>query len=94
MNLENLSEMQTRYVKMMETIPAQAYLSAAGACMGLSVLLKLLGKKDSANFVGQWPTTILLAALVYKLLRPSKEAAFEDGEAAVEQATRLITASH
>jgi hypothetical protein len=94
MNLDTMLETQDRYLKMMETIPAQAYMSAASASVVLSLLLRLIGKKDAAVFVGQWPTTILLAALTYKLLKPSTEDAFADGEAAVQQATQLITSSH
>lgn len=94
MNLDTMLETQDKYLKMMETIPAQAYMSAASASVVLSLLLRLIGKKDAAVFVGQWPTTILLTALAYKLLKPSKEDAFADGEAAVKQATHLITSSH
>lgn len=94
MNIDNLMDTQTRYLKLMETIPAQAYMSAASASVVLSLFLRLIGKKDAAVFVGQWPTTILLAALTYKLLNPSKEDAYADGEAAVHQATQLITSSH
>jgi hypothetical protein len=94
MDLDSLMETQNRYLKMMESVPAQAYMSAASASVVLSLLLRLIGKKDAAVFVGQWPTTILLAALTYKLLKPSKEDAFEDGEAAVEQASQIITTTH
>lgn len=94
MNLDNLTEMQQRYLAMMETVPAQAYLSAASGSVLLSFLLRLIGKKDAAVFVGQWPTTILLMALAYKLLKPSQEDAYEDGEAAVDQATKLITSTY
>ena len=94
MNLDTILETQEKYLKMMETVPAQAYMSAASASVVLSLFLRLIGKKDAAVFVGQWPTTILLAALTYKLLKPSKEDAFEDGQAAVEQASQLITSSH
>ena len=94
MNLDNLMETQDRYLKLMETVPAQAYMSAASGSFVLSLLLRLIGKKDAAVFVGQWPTMILLTALAYKLLKPSKEDAYADGEAAVQQATQLITSSH
>jgi hypothetical protein len=90
-SIEDLSEARQSYFQIMETIPAQAYLSAALGSVGLSFLLRLFGKKDAAVFVGQWPTTILLMALAYKLLKPSQEDAFSDGEAAVSQASQLIT---
>lgn len=94
MNLDTLMETQTKYLKMLETVPTQAYMSAASASVVLSLLLRLIGKKDAAVFVGQWPATIMLAALMYKLLSPSKEDIFADGEAAVDQASHLITSSH
>jgi len=94
MNLDNLMETQNTYLEMMETIPTQAYMSAAAGSVVLSMLLRLIGKKDAAVFVGQWPTTLLLMALTYKLLKPSKEDAFGDGEAAVKQASHLITTTH
>jgi hypothetical protein len=94
MNFESLMETQERYLKLMETVPTQAYMSAAAGSLVLSLLLRLIGKKDAAVFVGQWPTMILLTGLAYKVLKPSKEDAYADGEAAVEQATKLITSSH
>ena len=94
MDFDSLMEKQQGYLKVMEAVPAQAYMSAASASFALSLLLRLFGKKDAATFVGQWPTMILLTALAYKLLTPSKEDAYADGEAAVEQATHLITSSH
>ena len=94
MNIDNLMDTQNKYLKMMETVPAQAYMSAAASSMVLSLFLRLIGKKDAAVFVGQWPTTLLLMALSYKLLKPSKEDAFADGESAMKQATHLITSNH
>jgi hypothetical protein len=91
MSIEDLSQARQNYFEFMETIPAQAYLSAALGSVGLSFLLRLFGKKDAAVFVGQWPTTILLLALAYKLLKPSHEDAFADGEQAAHQASQIIT---
>jgi hypothetical protein len=82
------------YLKMMEELPTQAYLTAALGAIGLSMVLRLTGKKDAAVFVGQWPPTFILFALAYKLLRPSDEDVMANGQEAVHQATNLITASH
>jgi hypothetical protein len=82
------------YLKMMEEVPTQAYLGAAVGAIGLSMLLRLSGKKDAAVFVGQWPPTFLLFALAYKLLRPSDEDVLTNGHEAVHQASNLVTASH
>jgi hypothetical protein len=57
----------------METVPTQAYLGGALGAIILSALLRILGKKDAAVFVGQWPPTFILFALAYKILRPSNE---------------------
>jgi hypothetical protein len=81
------------YLKLMEEVPTQAYLGAALGAIGLSMVLRLTGKKDAAVFVGQWPPTFLLFALAYKLLRPSDEDVMANGHEAVHQASDLITAS-
>jgi hypothetical protein len=81
------------YLKLMEEVPTQTYLRAALVAVGLSALLRPFGKKDAAVFVGQWPSTLILLALAYKLLRPGDDDAAEDGYQAAEPATRLITAT-
>jgi len=82
------------YLKMMEEVPTQAYLSAALGAVGLSMLMRVFGKKDAAVFVGQWPPTFILFALAYKLLRPSDEDVMVNGHEAVHQASNLVTATH
>ena len=81
------------YLKTMDEIPTQIYLWAALVAVGLSALLRLFGKKDAAVFVGQWPPTLILFALAYKLLRPGHEDAAEDRYQAAQPATHLITAT-
>ena len=61
------------YLRMVEAIPTQGYLAAALAGLVASLLLRILGYKDAALFVGEWPPRILIMALAYKLLRPSRE---------------------
>jgi hypothetical protein len=82
------------YLKMMEEVPTQAYLGAALGAIGLSMFLRVFGKKDAAVFVGQWPPTFLLFALAYKLLRPADEDVMTNGHEAVQQASNLVTATH
>jgi hypothetical protein len=77
----------------METVPTQAYLGAALGSIALSALLRVFGKKDASIFVGQWPPTFILFALAYKLLRPSHEDVFEQGQDAVRQAADLVGAA-
>ena len=81
------------YLKLMEAVPTQAYLGAALGSIALSAILRVLGKKDAAIFVGQWPPTFILFALAYKLLRPSDEDALENGHEAVRQASDLVGAN-
>jgi hypothetical protein len=80
------------YLKLLETVPTQAYLGAALGAIVLSALLRVFGKKDAALFVGQWPPTFLLFAVTSKLLRPSDEDAVGNGHEAVRQAADLIGA--
>jgi hypothetical protein len=57
----------------LESLPASSYMYAALGSIGLSMLLRLLGRKEFANFVGLWPPTIVALALLNKQVRPSKE---------------------
>jgi hypothetical protein len=57
----------------LENLPASAYLYATMGAMGLSLLLRLMGRKDFANFVGLWPPTIVALALMNKQIKPSRE---------------------
>ncbi len=50
-------------------VPSGAYLSLAVGSIGLSALLRLAGRKDDAQFVGQWVPTILLLGLYNKLVK-------------------------
>ena len=57
----------------LENLPANVYVYATFGSMALSLLLRLLGRKDFANFIGLWPPTILALAMLNKQLRPSRE---------------------
>lgn len=93
MTQQDLIEAKDTYLEMMEAVPTQVYLGAALGSIGLSALLRLLGYKDAAVFFGQWPPTFLLMAMAHKILRPSQEHAFEEGQEAVRQASNLMTTS-
>ena len=56
-----------------EELPATVYLWATLGSIGASLLLRLAGKREFANFVGLWPPTIVALALMNKQLRPSRE---------------------
>jgi hypothetical protein len=87
-----LEKMDT-YLEMMEAVPTQAYLGAALGAIGLSMLLRLFGKKDAAVFVGQWPPTLLLFALAYKMLQPSNENVMSQGHETAQHASELFTSN-
>ena len=57
----------------LENMPATTYLYATLGSIGFSLLLRLLGRKEFANFVGLWPPTILALAMLNKQFRPSRE---------------------
>ncbi len=85
-------ETTATYLKVLEAVPTQVYLGAALGSIALSALLRLVGKKDAAIFVGQWPPTFILFALAFKLLYPSHEDVLRDGHDAVQQASDLVDA--
>ena len=88
--MDDMIERKDSYLRMMEKVPTQVYLSAALGALGLSALLRLAGKRDAAIFVGQWPPTLILMALVHKLLRPSEEPGFRDSREAAGEAARMV----
>lgn len=49
--------------------PSDAFLWAAGASIGASLTLKIMGRKDDALFVGQWAPTLLVLGLYNKLVK-------------------------
>lgn len=57
----------------LENLPTNIYVYATAGSIGLSLLLRLLGRKEFANFVGLWPPTILALAMINKQFRPSRE---------------------
>jgi hypothetical protein len=50
-------------------IPSSVYLSLAISAMGASLFLMLAGRKDTANFVGQWAPAILIMGLYNKMVK-------------------------
>jgi hypothetical protein len=83
-------ERKDSYLRMMEQVPTQVYISAALGSMGASALLRLLGFKEMALFVGQWPPTFLLMAIVHKILRPSEEEGIREAKQAAQEASRMV----
>lgn len=50
-------------------IPSGTYLSVAIAAIVGSAAMMLMGKRNAANFVGQWVPTILIMGLYNKLVK-------------------------
>ena len=50
-------------------LPSATYLSLGIGAMALSWLFLILGRRNVANFVGQWVPTILIIGLYNKLVK-------------------------
>ncbi len=50
-------------------IPSATFLTLAMASVALAAALRLLGRKDDSQFVGQWVPTILTLGLYNKLVK-------------------------
>ena len=50
-------------------LPSDTFLWAAGAAIGTSLTLQMIGKKHASQFVGQWAPTLLILGLYNKLVK-------------------------
>jgi hypothetical protein len=50
-------------------LPSDTFLWMAGASIASSLTLRILGKKDAANWVGQWAPTLLILGVYNKMVR-------------------------
>jgi len=50
-------------------LPSDLFLWAAGASICGSLLLQCTGRKEDANFVGQWAPTFLILGLYNKIVK-------------------------
>ena len=50
-------------------IPSGVYLSLALGSMALSLMMMLAGRRQFANFIGQWAPAILIMGLYNKLVK-------------------------
>ena len=64
---------QQAFFGVMERVPSPVYYWAGIASILGSLVLMLQGKKQEALFVGQWPPTFFILAVLYKQVRPSQE---------------------
>ncbi|MBI3980015.1 MAG: hypothetical protein HY331_17720 [Chloroflexi bacterium] len=71
-----------------ETVPSQFYWLFAIGSIFVSAYLFLTGRRAWALFVGQWPPTILVLTLFYKMLRPSREEPMRGMQEAMREVRR------
>ena len=90
MDSQQMIESKDSYLRVMEKVPTQGYLGAALGSIGVSLLLRILGYKEMALLVGQWPPTFILMALAHKLLQPSAEHGTGDAMDAAGEGTRMV----
>lgn len=71
--MENLEHKEGTVTKAIENqtakLPSDTYLIGAGLAIGISLTLKLMGKKTEALFVGQWVAPILILGVYNKLVK-------------------------
>jgi len=70
----NTDNPQQAYFGAMEKVPTPVYYWAGMGSILASLVFYVSGKKDAALFVGQWPPTFFILAVLYKSVRPSQEA--------------------
>ncbi|MBV6459508.1 MAG: hypothetical protein HONBIEJF_02656 [Fimbriimonadaceae bacterium] len=50
-------------------LPSDTFLWLAGGAMAVSLALKVSGKDETANFIGQWAPAILIMGVYNKLVK-------------------------
>jgi hypothetical protein len=50
-------------------LPSDAFLWVGVGFMAISLALQIAGRKKESNFIGHWPTNILLMGLYNKLVK-------------------------
>ena len=67
--MKNEDAVTTTVEEQTKRIPSISFLGVAFACMAASAGLMLSGRKEWANFVGQWAPTILIMGTYNKLTK-------------------------
>ncbi len=83
---------QNAIFQALDSVPSQVWYTAAIASILASAIFQIMGKKQAALFVGQWPPTFLAVGLYHKLVRPGNEDAMGQAGRAVEQAANASQA--
>jgi hypothetical protein len=86
MNTRSFGEGEDRITGTIESqtakLPSSTYLAAAVSAMGVSALLKVLGKDDWALFIGQWAPSFLIIGVYNKLVKQLGSDAYSGQRAA------------
>jgi hypothetical protein len=61
-------------------LPSDTFLWASVAAMGASLTLKLMGKKHTALFIGQWAAPFLLFGIYNKIVKTQGHDQEDDDE--------------
>jgi hypothetical protein len=61
-------------------LPSDTFLWTAVAAMGISLTLKMIGKKHTALFIGQWVAPFLLFGIYNKLVKTEGHDKHDRGE--------------
>ncbi len=64
---------QQTFFEVMEKVPTPVYYWGGIGSILASLILHQMGRKQDALFVGQWPPTFFILAVLYKQVRPSRE---------------------
>ncbi len=67
-----VEETQRQFFRVTDGIPEETWYWAALGSIGVSAMLKLMGRDGWSIFVGQWPPTFLLFGLYHALITPSR----------------------
>ncbi len=70
---ETAQDAQRTYFTAMEWVPTPVYYWAGIGSILASLALHVARKKQTALFVGQWPPTFFILAVLYKQIQPSRE---------------------
>ena len=76
--MREMEETQVDITRRMEEIPTQVYIGLTIGSILLSAFFFLMGRRQTANFIGLWAPTFGIMALLYKLLHPSEERPMEE----------------
>lgn len=69
LNSPNEGEVTKKIEKRTAKVPSVVYLTAALASMAGSLTFKLMGRKSSALFLGQWAAPFLILGIYNKIVK-------------------------